>query len=1161
MILRKSGDTTVINQGSEGGGGGSQPSVALGPLLTSLNSEAMPSAEGYLHWTGSAWAFDTPTGGDPVDLTPYALKTWVQDNFAYKNDLVNFITKTEADGYYAALNHTHANYLPLSAGANKALTGSLYFSGNSGINWAGGVGMLACTPESGWTGISSSQWGVGALSAQGVIRSNANDILHYRNGTNYKVWDAYNFTPSDYLPLTGGTVESLTVTNGLDADSITVSSIVNSDTLAEYLDQDASDARYLQLTGGTVSGNVTMNGGGIYFKRTSGGNVDGAILASTVTPPGYQSAVGCITIGGAVNFDNDGAPPMVAGEWLATQEWVQSQYTSLFTQLANYDGAVQITIGGTQKSLTIDYASTAGSANTAVNADKLDNHHADDFALASALGNYLPLTGGTMAGPLNMGSYMLSFGTTAAIYYAGGLAGNILVLNADNVDIMTAGGNFRWNSQKVATQTWVTAQLGSYLPLTGGTVNGNLNVKGTIHAQDSNGNNKVIIYGTTGNIRAEKVYIGGSTSGYEAATHNWVTSQGYQANVIESVKVNGTTLNPTNKAVDIPAATSDGSTFGVVAIGTGFSFDEDRLCVDTSTFATRTWADGRYLPLTAGSSKPLTGELFINKSATASATSDVALAIANNWTRTDIKDKSIGITIGASSDYYFTKIATVFESQNPDYLRPALAFYTMDSTAAAGTEVERMRIAANGNVGIGTTSPAYKLDVSGVIKATDGVMVRDANGNRVGLGIDGLVMMYPSSGSSASAYVMSFEYDASGSWPMVKTKFSARPQVITGQSGSTYTYTNVALASDLTDYATQSWVNGRGFASAQDLYDLGTLVTTGYLPLTAGSSHPLTGNIVYKGTKATKEMIAFIDNTANTSGNGIAIGGGGMTVIGGGESAANMASAWLEADQAHYGGDEVMYVCNDADVSIFTNATSWANKKEFLFKANGDMKIAGALYGAGGYIDLQYSDEINRYGGNLFIQHRGGDGLTGSGTGSGNTGNLIICCNGGSVGIGTRIPVYKLDVNGNTGVTGSLDVSIELSVGDVTNGGVWLSDSAFGVWTMSGTNRQDTELMSLASGGVTFSGDTIMTGKLAVGTTTFDGSNAKLQVGGNMFATGSITSKSNAGNVSLGNGNISATNLYISTVVFGNSNNDAAFYVSNGHIWARNSSGTSTMIV
>lgn len=873
MISQKQGtsNVTVINQEGGGGGGG----VTLGPLLTSLNAEAMPSAEGYLHWTGSAWAFDTPTGGDPVDLTPYALKTWVQTNYASKDDIADFITKDEADTYYAALNHTHANYLPLSAGANKALTGSLYFSGNSGINWAGGVGMLACTPSSGWTGISASQWGVGATSAQGVIRSNANDILHYRNGSNYKIWDAYNFTPSDYLPLTGGTVQSLTVTNGLDADSITVGSIVNSDTLAEYLDADAmqtwGDGRYLKLT------------------------------------------------------DKAG----------------------LFTQLANYDGALQITIGGTQKSLTIAYANASGSANTAVNADKLDNHHADDFALASSLGNYLPLTGGTLTGTLNVrtqlniqsaaGANKISIdGTTPNIDIASGgsltfdvdshiyhdptndrlvIHGyNGLLIDSDTYVGTVDGGN------QVATRNFVGSQLelfetyvwqqadNRYLKLTGGTVNGNLNVKGTIQAQDSNGNNKVIIYGTTGNIRAEKVYIGGSTSGYEAATRNWVTSQGYQANVIETVKVAGTALTPTNKAVDIPAATSDGSTFGVVAIGTGFAFDEGRLCVDTSTFATRTWADGRYLPLTAGSSKPLTGGLYINNAegltinAQTSADSTKWHDMAMFWTG-DIfnmyafQDRYWDICIGCHSNYVSYYGGLYYDS-------------------------------ANYRWGIGTTQPAYKLDVNGAI----------AGGN------------------------------------------------------------------------------------------------------------------IYAGD------YLFMNK-----------------------------------------GAEGIYLAKDS--------LSWHNSSHVY------------------------------------------------------TTSLLNFTSAGNVGIGTTSPAYKLDVNGNTGVTGSLDVSIELSVGDVTNGGVWLSDSALGVWTMSGTSRQDTELMSLASGGVTFSGDTIMTGKIAVGTTAFDGSNAKLQVGGNMFAKGSITSKSNYGNVSLGNGNISATNLYISTVVFGSSNNDPAIYIGNGHVYARNSQGQTTMII
>jgi len=41
-------------------------------------------------------------------------------------------------------------------------------------------------------------------------------------------------------------------------------------------------------------------------------------------------------------------------------------------------------------------------------------------------------------------------------------------------------------------------------------------------------------------------------------------------------------------------------------------------------------------------------------------------------------------------------------------------------TEGSGTPAERMRIDASGNVGIGTTSPDSKLDVSGVIKAGDG---------------------------------------------------------------------------------------------------------------------------------------------------------------------------------------------------------------------------------------------------------------------------------------------------------------------------------------------------------------------------------------------------------------------------------------------------------
>lgn len=78
------------------------------------------------------------------------------------------------------------------------------------------------------------------------------------------------------------------------------------------------------------------------------------------------------------------------------------------------------------------------------------------------------------------------------------------------------------------------------------------------------------------------------------------------------------------------------------------------------------------------------------------------------------------IIMGNSSSAYYAKIAAIFESQNPDYLRPALAFFTMGSSYLPGSELERMRIGSNGNVGIGTASPGAKLEVNGTVKLSSG---------------------------------------------------------------------------------------------------------------------------------------------------------------------------------------------------------------------------------------------------------------------------------------------------------------------------------------------------------------------------------------------------------------------------------------------------------
>lgn len=55
------------------------------------------------------------------------------------------------------------------------------------------LGLLAYHPTD-WRGVTNTQVGVGTSDSQLVIRSNSSDLLHYRGGTLYTVFDSYNFS-------------------------------------------------------------------------------------------------------------------------------------------------------------------------------------------------------------------------------------------------------------------------------------------------------------------------------------------------------------------------------------------------------------------------------------------------------------------------------------------------------------------------------------------------------------------------------------------------------------------------------------------------------------------------------------------------------------------------------------------------------------------------------------------------------------------------------------------------------------------------------------------------------------------------------------------------------------------------------------------------------
>lgn len=104
--------------------------------------------------------------------------------------------------------------------------------------------------------------------------------------------------------------------------------------------------------------------------------------------------------------------------------------------------------------------------------------------------------------------------------------------------------------------------------------------------------------------------------------------------------------------------------------------------------------------------------------------------------------------------------------------------------------------------------------------------------------------------------------------------------------------------------------------------------------LLVGGNQWIEGNLVFKGAKEIKfigskqtySMIRFIDNTSDTYGNGISIGGGGSTVIGAGESAMSYVTN---------GGDERLFLLSDDAINIEAGGDTISNRKGLQVTSDG----------------------------------------------------------------------------------------------------------------------------------------------------------------------------------------------------------------------------------
>lgn len=126
--------------------------------------------------------------------------------------------------------------------------------------------------------------------------------------------------------------------------------------------------------------------------------------------------------------------------------------------------------------------------------------------------------------------------------------------------------------------------------------------------------------------------------------------------------------------------------------------------------------------------------------------------------------------------------------------------------------------------------------------------------------------------------------------------------------------------------------------------------------MTADTTQPLTFNgvtnaIKYTSPYATIDMIKF-KSGSDSYGSGLILGGGGLTVIGGGESADVIAST-------RSGGTEELHLASDGAVALWTNVQNGeASAKKFLFNSSGDLEAPRYLKGT--YVNCSCADESNQ---------------------------------------------------------------------------------------------------------------------------------------------------------------------------------------------------------
>ena len=130
--------------------------------------------------------------------------------------------------------------------------------------------------------------------------------------------------------------------------------------------------------------------------------------------------------------------------------------------------------------------------------------------------------------------------------------------------------------------------------------------------------------------------------------------------------------------------------------------------------------------------------------------------------------------------------------------------------------------------------------------------------------------------------------------------------------------------------------------------------------------------IYYAGSTNTISMIRWIENTTNQKGHGIAMGGGGITIIGSGESAnsSNFVELTTNGETAVIPENEILYLLSDSNIFLETNADTFSARLGLKIDTTGALipVIAESPYDRGINIGSPTARWFNIYANVLRLQ-------------------------------------------------------------------------------------------------------------------------------------------------------------------------------------------------